>query len=85
MTGITDDPLAEKPALGRRVRERGGKISGEIVRAGKHPGEWQVLCDDGYEVTCLSENLIVVESRAGPPPLAIGGLNTSPAVTGVRI
>lgn len=49
----------QSPAFrsGDLVEERGGGVYGQIVGAGKYPGEWRVLCSDGRELTCLEENL----------------------------
>ena len=42
-------------APGMRVCSRGFEVSGEIVSAGQHPGEWLVQKLDGEIVVCLAE------------------------------
>ena len=44
-------------APGMRVCSRGLGVAGEIVNAGKFPGEWLVRQPDGQVVVCLAENL----------------------------
>ena len=35
-------------------------ITGQIACAGDYEGEWRVVRDEGGEITCLGENLIVL-------------------------
>lgn len=60
MTMNFDMTSQREPAFrsGDVVQERGGGVRGCIVGPGRYPGEWRLVCADGREITCLSENLL---------------------------